>query len=321
MAGLPYKKDWLVSTGIARGLVSTPLGARLPTLNEYCEAFDCSRGVVQNALAFLQQCGAVVLDKRGKQGTFLLEKNEEKLFENAGMSFLTGSMPTPLNLHLAGLATGICQAMGRCSIPFTFAFVQGGQNRVDALGREVYDFVVVTQATAERCMAQNPDIEAAFPLSGCEYSAPYKLYMNRPGLEDLQDGMSMAVDPTSRDQWDLTQVVCAGRNVRLVEMAYISTVQAFLSGEVDSVVLRGEAGPALPGLSNYVFAAERLNNPALVSAVPLARQDMQALQLPVVLVNRKNYGISGILKTYLGGEVVSFVQQKVIRQEMAPQFF
>ena len=93
MVGAHFKKDWLVTTGIARLMISTPLDSRLPTVQDYCEIFDCSRGVVQNALASLEASGAVSLNKRGKQGTYLIQKNEDILFQNAGLQFLTGSMP------------------------------------------------------------------------------------------------------------------------------------------------------------------------------------------------------------------------------------
>ena len=320
MVGAHYKKDWLVTTGIARLMISTPLDTRLPTVQDYCEIFDCSRGVVQNALASLEAGRAVSLHKRGKQGTYLIEKNEELLFQNAGLQFLTGSMPTPLNMHLAGLATGICQAMNRCSVPFTFAFVQGGKNRANALVRQVYDFVLVTRSTAREYIAQNPEVEEAFPLLDCDYSPPYMLYLNRPGLTELQDGMTVAVDPSSQDQWHLTQSLVAGKDVRLVEMPFIPSRQAFISGQVDCVIMRDDSvyRSGLLGASTPIFQSIR---PEKKSVVPLSGELTWDMQLPVVLVSKKNYGMAGILRSYLGGEWVAYIQKKVIDQQMAPQFF
>lgn len=321
MAGTPYKKDWLVSTGIARGMISMHPGGRVPTVNEYCEAFGCSRGVVQNALAGLNECGAIALSKRGKQGTYLTEKNDDLLFKNAGLQFMTGSMPTPLNMHLAGLATGICQAMSRCSVPFTFAFVQGAKNRVEALSRGVYDFIVVTRSTASEHIRENPDLEEAFPLSGCRYSPPYALYINRRGVSEIQDGMTVALDPACRDQYRLTHLLCAGRDVRLIEMPYISSRQAFLSGEVDALVFRDDSSPGNAYLGGFMLNPKWLSKSDEYSVAPIALSVSEDMQLPVVLVNKKNYGMAGILKSYLGGELVSFIQKKVIDQQMAPQFY
>jgi len=320
LVGLHFKKDWLVTTGIARQMISTPIGSRVPTVNEYCDIFECSRGVVQNAMASLEGCGAISLSRCGKQGSFLAAKSEDLLFQNAGLPFLTGSMPTPLNMHLAGLATGICQAMNRCTVPFTFAFVQGGRNRADALCRQVYDFVLVTRSTAREYIAGNPDVEEAFPLPGCDYSPPYVLYLNRPGLTEVQDGMTVAVDPSSQDQWRLSKALCAGKDVRFVEMPFIPSRQAFFSGQVGCVVMRDDDSP-YKALSGMIMPGMQLINPENISVVPLPAELTEDMQLPVVMVSKKNYGMSGILKSYLGGDLVSFIQKKVIEQQMAPQFF
>ncbi len=315
-----YKKDWLVTSGIARLMISAPLDSRLPTVKDYCEIFDCSRGVVQNALASLEANGAVSLSKRGKQGSYLAAKSDELLLQNADLQFLTGSMPTPLNMHLAGLATGICQAMNRCNVPFTFAFVQGGKNRANALCRQVYDFVLVTRSTSQDYIEQHPEVEEAFPLLDCEYSPPYMLYLNRPGLTEIQDGMTVAVDPSSQDQWRLTQALVSGKKVCLVEMPFIPSRQAFISGQVDCVVMRDDSvyRSGLLGTAMQIF---QTISPENKSVVPIPADYTRDMQMPVVLVSKKNYGMAGILRSYLGGELVAYIQKKVIDQQMAPQFF
>jgi len=318
---IPYKKDWLVRTRIARFMLQTELNAKILTIREYTETFGCSRGVVQNALDSLEQAGAIALDRRGKNGTFLTARDEAKLFEGAGLHFITGSMPAPLSIHHAGLATGICQAMSKCSAPFTFAFVQGAKNRVDALLREVYDFVVVTRSAAEEAMARHPELEISFPLEGCEYSYPYTLYINRPGATEIQAGMTVAADPASTDQWDLTQLACRGRDVKLIEMPYIACSFAFLAGSVDAVVMQGELNSPQPTLNNLFLAGERRISMADVSAIPVEGEKAEKLKQPVVLVNRHNYGMGGILKNYLGGNLVSHIQRLVIEFKMAPQFY
>ncbi len=321
VARIPYKKDWLVRTRIARGMLGAELDARIPTIREYTETFDCSRGIVQNAIDSLEQAGAIALDKRGKNGTYLTAKDEKKLFENAALHFITGSMPAPLSIHHAGLATGICQAMNKCSVPFTFAFVQGSKNRAEALLREIYDFVVVTESAAEEYTARHPELERAFLLEGCEYSRPYTLYINKPGLLEIQDGMSIAADPTSTDQWELTRLACAGKDVRVIEMPYISCNFAFLSGSADCVVMQGELHSPQPNLSNLFFGGERRVSISDVSVIPIEGEKADKFRQPVILVNKKNFGIGGILEHYLSGSLVARIQKLVVEFKMAPQFY
>lgn len=313
--------DYLVSTRIARGLLGEKEGARLPTIEEYTKRLDCSRGLVQSALAQLEESGAVRLDKRGKSGTYLVGKNEERLFAEAGLQFFTGSMPAPLNIQLAGLATGVCQAMGRCIVPYTFAFVQGAKNRVDALLRQTYDFVIVTEATARKHMALHPQLQIAFALAGCAYSPPYVLHIARPDAAGLEPGMTVAVDQSSTDQWDLTQLVSRGVDVKLVHLPYISTALAFLAGEVDAVVQRGTLADLRGDAQAFSAAMKPRILPEDVTSLPIERGQDPAMQLPVVLVNKNNEGITGILEQYLSGAVVSYIQNRVVQYQMSPQFY
>jgi hypothetical protein len=321
MNKIPYKKSWLTRTRIARFMIEAKLNTKIPTIHDYTETFNCARGVVQTALNSLEEAGAIELDKRGKNGTFLVSKDEDKLFENAGLHFITGSMPAPLSIHHAGLATGICQAMSQCSIPFTFAFVQGAKNRVDALLREIYDFAVVTLSTAEAMSGLHPELEIAFPLEECEYSCPYTLYVNKTGVTEIQDGMSVAADPVSTDQWELTSLACKGKKVNLIEMPYISCNFAFLAGNVDAVIMQGELSSIYPSLNNLFFMNERRICMDHISVVPVVGEKVEKLKQPVILVNRNNYGIGGVLKNYLSGNVVAHIQRLVIEFKMAPQFY
>ena len=321
MIETPYRKDWQVSTSIARGMLGTEVGTRLPTISEYCETFNCSRGIVQNALSSLQEDGAIELEKQGKRGSFLTFKDNKKLIEYSGLNYITASMPPPLNIHMAGLATGICQAMGRCKLPFTFAFVQGSKNRIDALKRGVYDFVVTTKYTAKECTELNPEIEMAFPLAGCEYSQPYKLYINSPNLTEVQDGMTVAIDNSSPDHVELTKMVCEGKNVKYVEMPFITANFAFYTGQVDCMVFRDGIEQNQDNLLNMALKNEKCISLSDISTIPILQGKAADMQIPVVLTNRNNYGIVGVLKNYLAGDLVSYIQERVLNGQMAPQFY
>ncbi len=316
----PYRKEWYVGTSIAKGFIGMDTGSRIPTITDYAEAFSCSRGIVQNALTFLEEKHAVVLDKQGKMGTYLASKDENELFRYSGLTHLTASMPPPINSHFTGLATGICSGMSKCPVPFTFAFVQGSENRVQALLSGAYDFVVITKCAAEAYVAQHPELEIAFPFEKCEYSLPYRLYINRPGKTDIEDGMTIAVDPTSLDHTVISKKVCAGKRVQVREMPFLSGVYAFYTGEIDCIVFRDGFESSTDSLLKFMVKNQRGISHEQISEIPIgeANRDMQ---LPVVLVHRDNYGMSGILKHYIAGDTVGFVQQQVLSGNMVPRFY
>lgn len=319
MLQTPYHKEWYVQTSIAKCMIGMEQASRIPTITEYAQWFECSRGLVQNALNFLEEHKAVVLDKQGKRGTFLAEKQDESLFRYSGLSHLTASMPPPVNRHFAGLATGICNGMSKCSVPFTFAFVQGSENRVQALLSRAYDFVVISQCAANTCVAENPELEIAFPFVGCEYSRPYKLYINQPGKQGVEDGMVIAMDPTSSDHVAITQKICAGKNVEIREMPFLSALYAFYTGQIDCIAFRDGLENGNDTLFNLAMKNEISIAPNRISRIPI--EGAEDMQLPVALVHKENYGMAGILQRYLAQESVGVIQQQVVNGECMPQFY
>ncbi|MDR2833399.1 MAG: GntR family transcriptional regulator, partial [Streptococcaceae bacterium] len=141
-----YKKKEIIVIKIARKMISTTIGAHIPTIAEICEEFQSSRGLVQAAIALLEENGAIILEKQRKTGTILQEKDLRKLFEFAEIAVLSGSMALPFTPILSGLATGVFQSLQDPNFHFTFAFMQGAKNRIYALENGNYDFIVVSKA-------------------------------------------------------------------------------------------------------------------------------------------------------------------------------
>ena len=316
----PYRKEWYVGTSICKGFIGMPVGSRIPTITDYAEAFSCSRGIVQNALTFLEEQRAVTLTKQGKKGTFLADKDEKQLFRYSGLNHLTASMPPPINRYFAGLATGICNGMSRCPIPFTFAFVQGSENRIQALLSGAYDFVVTTKSAAEASAAKYPEIEIACPFENSEYALPYKLYLNKPHLTEIRDGMTIAVDPSSSDHVAVSKKVCEGKNIIFREMPLISGVYAFYTGEIDGIVFRDGLENNNNNLVNLVLRNENSISLSDISEIPI-EEASRDLQLPVALIHKSNYGMAGILSKYLAGDTVGLIQKQVLSGHMVPQFY
>ena len=316
----PYRKEWYVGACIAKGFLGTPIGSRIPTITEYAADFNCSRGIVQNALAQLEDNKVILLERLGKKGTYLLGKEDEALFRSSGISHLTASMPPPINRHFAGLATGVCQGMNRCPVPFTFAFVQGSKNRVQSLVSGAYDFVVTTRYSAELYASRYPEVEIAFPFRGCQYALPHKLYINQPGKTWIEDGMTIAVDPSSYDQVAVTRMICEGRNVKIREMPFVSALYAFYSGKLDCLVFRDGIGNEQDNLLNMMLRGEDHLPADQISEIPIpgGSPDMEEA---VALIHRDNYGIRGILGNYLQDDQIGAIQKKVMDGTMLPQFY
>ncbi|MDR1540804.1 MAG: GntR family transcriptional regulator [Clostridiales bacterium] len=300
-----YKKTWYVITAIARILIGASAGDRIPTLQELVDFTGSSRGLVQNALKHLQDEGGVCLLKKGKMGTFISAIDVPALFRLGNLNFITGSMPTPLTLILAGLATGICRMMNDCPVPFTFAFVQAAENRVDALLRRVYDFVVVSEKSAQVHVERHPELAAATALSASLYAKPYVLCTRDPSVSEVKDGMKMAADPKSTDQYMLTLNLCQGKNVEIVPCAFTTSHALFSSGAVDAVVFNNDEWMRAPG----------------IYAWPLPIADQRDSLRPCVLIHKDNLAIGDILRKYLRDSEIAQMQADVVEGRAQAQYF
>lgn len=300
-----FKKSALVTASIAREMISISPGARIPTIQEYTQSFDSSRGVVQNALAILQREGGVALDNRGKLGTYLISRNVETLYGLANINSITGSMPTPLNPYLSGLATGICQTMGGCPVPFNFAFMQGAEKRAEALLKGVYDFVVVSQSSANEFCRRHSELEIVMPLAGSVYSPPYFLYCNAKNPDGMTDGAVVALDSKSTDHYLLTMRLAAGKDVHFHPISYVGAHSVFLAGEVDCVVFRKE---------------KRMDEHAF-RILPIEVERPDEYLRPAVLINRSNYGMGSILRNYLERDCIARWQSDVVERRTEARFY
>jgi hypothetical protein len=300
-----YKKSWLINTRVARDLIGFSAGDRLPTIQEFTQKHFSSRGIVQKALDELQSSGAITLEKRGKMGTYISAVNQGILFRLGGLEYITATMPPAITGDLAGLATGICDAMETCPAPFNFAFIHGADKRGAALSRMVYDFAVTSRSAAGRLLARYPDLAVMTFLEGCAYSPPFVLCRGRRGARRGSDQWTIAADPSSIDQYMLTKRFCRGKKIRIIERPYVTCRALFIAGEIDFLIYRNEAW-----IREYK-----------VSAVPLEYGRGAAYLLPAVLINKNNYNIGTVLKAFLRPRLIAESQRDVLEHRKEIQIY
>jgi len=304
MNSAQYKKGWLVTTGIAKMLIGAEPGERIATIQEYVSLLGASRGMVQNALQTLQDEGAAALEKRGKLGTFITAMDQAALFRLADIQYITGSMPTPFTHAFAGLATGVSLHMEHCPAPFNFAFVQGAGNRVDALRRGVYDFVILSEAAAAQHAANDPAFEIAATLHCCRYGEPYVFCSRGEEITAPMDGMTIAADPRATDQFRITRQLCEGRDVELIQCAFSTCRAMFLERAVDCVVYPREDWTQMEGIWTHELPG-------------LAQRE---LHTPSLLILKSNAVMGRILRACLADDEIAGIQKQVMERKMQPHF-
>ena len=304
-----YKKTGLATINIARDFYTMQAGDRVPTIAEYTQRFEVSRGIVQKAIATLEEDACIQTQKNGVKGTFVTGIDYEKLYPYTNWGSLTGTMPVPMTISFSSLTTAICEEMEKSPFPFSFAYVTGSEKRLAALKEMIYDFIIVSKSSAERYLSENDFLERAIELTGCVYSEPYVLYFLDDQKTEIEDGMRMAVDCNSIDQYTISQKLCEGKDVAFVQTPYASFSELLVKKNVDCFIYRrdGWYNNFQPDLNQRV--------------VELPGYPLEEVTTPVILVNRENYGFKKLLCQYITVEKTHEIQEKVISGECAFKFF
>ena len=303
-----YKKTGLATINIARDFYTMQPGDRVPTIAEYTQRFEVSRGIVQKAIATLEEDACIQTQKNGVKGTFVTGIDYEKLYPYTNWGSLTGTMPVPMTISFSSLTTAICEEMEKSPFPFSFAYVTGSEKRLAALKEMIYDFIIVSKSSAERYLSENDFLERAIELTGCVYSEPYVLYFLDDQKTEIEDGMRMAVDCNSIDQYTISQKLCEGKDVAFVQTPYASFSELLVKKNVDCFIYRrdGWYNNFQPDLNQRV--------------VELPGYPLEEVTTPVILINRENYGFKKLLCQYITVEKTHEIQEKVISGVCAVKF-
>ena len=306
-----YKKTALTLMHMARDLFLAEPGEKIPTINEYTEIFGVSRGIVQNALEVLTKDESITIEKRGMLGTFLTEKDDEKLYSHTRWGSVTGNMPIPMTPYFTSLATAVCEVLSQAPVDFSFAYMSGSVKRIDALRNGACDFVTMARSAAQVYLDMHDDLQLCTELTGSQYCGEYMLFFMDPSKNTIEDGMRIGLDPVCMDQKVLTEMLCRGKKVEIIEFPIIGFEDVVKSGNIDCTVYRD---------LGWNSDAEKLG----VRAVPLTGIEgfgAEDTNTPVVLVRKGNYGTDRLLRKYLNKPEISRIQKEVLAGSRAMKFY
>ena len=285
-----YTKTGTVVNYLSRTLYLMPSNQKIPTIENFTTSLNVSRGMIQKALKFLEDNKCIELSRLGKLGTILLKKNQKKLLEYTGWEHITGSIPLPLNEHMATLASSIDHVFQNMPINFIFAYITGGTNRLKFLLNGGIDFIVVSKkAGIDFCNMHN-EIEIAVELTDSIYSNKYILIANDKTKTCIEDNMKIAIDYTCYEQVYYTEILCKGVDVEYVQIPYTDARKALANNIVDCAVFRNDK------------SVDHLNKINL----PFVTDDTT---IPVVLTRKDNLAISQLIRKFLSPNKIAKLQK------------
>lgn len=292
-----YQKIGIAVNRLAQDLLARQEGERIPSISEYQEKLQVSRGTIQNSLAYLKESGAVNLVSRGHLGTFIESLDYRRLQECSFNKELTGIMPLPYSLCYQGLATALYRALS--AYAFNLLYARGAESRLKLLSAGVCQFTVCSRYAAEEAIRRHSEVEIAIDLGPGTYLTSHVLVFREPGKTAIESGMRIAYDTASVDHRHLTELICAGvRNVKLVELKAHQTIQAISSGEIDAGVWN---------LDDIMESGYKGLN-----VVPIRQfTDLNAFSSAVLVIRRGDENIAQLLRQCIRTSTVQRIQAAV----------
>lgn len=292
-----YQKLGIAVNRLAQDLLARQEGERIPSISEYQEKLQVSRGTIQNGLNYLKDSGAVTLVCRGHLGTFIERLDYRRLQECSFNKELMGTMPLPYSLCYQGLATALYQALSPYA--FNLLYARGAESRLKLLTTGVCQFTVCSRYAAEEAIRCHTDVEIAVDLGPGTYLTRHVLVFREAGKTDIESGMRVAYDQASVDHRHLTEMICAGvRSVKLVELRAHQTIRAIRSGDIDAGVWN---------LDDILESGyEGLN------VVPIRQfTDFTAFSSAVLVIRQGDESIAQLLRQYVQQSTVLDIQAAV----------
>lgn len=230
-----YQKTGLTVSRLAQDLMSREVGERIPSISEYEEKFQVSRGTIQNSLGYLKEQRAVVLVSRGHLGTCIEEIDYQKLQACSLNRGLLGSMPLAYSHTYQGLATALYKTLSPFSVNMVYA--RGAEYRLQLVAGGVCQFSVCSRHAARQAIEDQFPVDIAVDLGPGSYLSRHVLLLRDPAATGIRNGMRVAYDRTSPDQRQITEHLTRHiKGVHFVDLRAHQTVSAIRSGAIDAGV-------------------------------------------------------------------------------------
>ena len=288
-------------TTLARYLLGEKCGNRLKTIDELAAECHSSVGLTQAALKTLESSGAIRIERRGRNGSYLVDMDNRTLLKHVDINNVVCAMPLPYTRLYEGLASGLKAQFD--GIPFYYAHMRGADIRVECLLNGVYDMAVVSRLAAESYLAQD-GLRITLALGPHTYVGEHQRICRKGESADVKH---VGLDNRSADQKIMTEACFGNRDVELIDMPYHESLQRIAKGDVDAVIWNvvAEAELAVLGLE----ATPLTNDPRFLQATEA-----------VVLTRAEDYAMQQLLRAVVNKEALLAHQQRVANGEQEPSY-
>lgn len=315
MQDFAFSRNQVAVQLLARDILCREIGERMNTSIQYQELTEVGSGTVQKALRLLENAGAVSLQARGHQGTFVVDRHVGLLWAIAGLGAVTGVLPLTDCTEGWGLAAGLREQFDGLGIPLQMLYLHGASRRVQMVRDARADFVLLSRAAADGMRDGGTDAEWLELDLGAHsyYSHASMVVLLRPHLAEEGPGAirTVGIDPDSPDHMQLTLAEfpeSAGYDYQAHGHARL--LMAVAKGEIDAAVWHRTSLLIPPELAG-------------IGVSSLQRQEaldlLESLSRALLLAPNGKRELGAVLR-HLDLARIRDTQARLLRDEIAPVY-
>lgn len=290
--------------GVARLLLSVPVGEQIPTVTELGTALRVGSGTVQAALRSLREAAAIELSSHGHRGTKLVDRNLAALWEATGGGAIQGVLPLPTSPEFSGLATALADAFEVAGVRLHLTFRQGVRHRLAPLEEGRVDFVVCSAPSARTLGGSH---RAVYLPPHTFYARDAVVVITRAGETPDSRGR-VPIDRNSRDHSVLTEAEFP--EATLIDSPYSLIPELVVHRQVDAAIWhRTSASPLLTASGLDI-------HPRLRPPPPEGDEISRA----ALVMRADDPARAAVLEAVVDPAALAEVQRQVLERERVPGF-
>lgn len=295
------KKEQVILS-IAREIIFSETGERIPSIIEYSQKYNISVGLIQKAFMSLQEEGAVEIERRGVLGSYIKKIDNKLLMEKSAFGSLVGVMPLPYSKRYEGLATGIKNNFKNYKVNFYFAYMSGSEVRLNLLRKGIYDFAIVSRLAYEIEKEKYDDIDVVFGFGEKSYVSRHVL-LKASGIKKIR---KIGVDKNSEDQKYMTKKCITSKECEYIEINYNETLKLLKNNIVDAIIWNYDKIEEKQIKVDY----EELPNKEVLNKANEA----------VLVIKKQNQMLRKLTEKIINVKHIEEIQKQVLENKMLPAY-
>jgi hypothetical protein len=289
---------------LARLLICVEPQSRIPTVRELADTSGASVSSVHQALGRLERAGAIGIERRGRNGSYLARRSLGVLWAMAAGEPLVVALPLAASRRYEALATAIKMQLVGAGLDTFLIFMRGSRQRLRALREGRCHLAVMSAFAASDLCGSGESVVLELPPD--TFNTGHRVFHAPPGGRPLR----VLVDRDSVDQQAITLLEFQGTDAEFVPAN---------SDEFPRLLERGHADAA-------VWTLEEMQSrwPSAIVDRPLSDQVRgrigDADRRAALVVRSTERDVLAVIARCVDADEVQRVQTEVLARRMTPEY-